>query len=156
MLICFNIKYKFYHHIGEFVHGFVCSHVFLTLRSLQSYQIGSAQRAPARGGALSWRWSIRPDADVTICVKPTTAAAPTSTLSVWKQVSRHRTTPPDLLSRTQADRNWHSLSYSEHKNCWCCRLKIHSSDQLHNKKASILSTHCSLCTWPSLTWKNYN
>lgn len=49
------------------------------LSSLQSTQSGSAQRAPARGGALSWRRPNLQDAGVTICVKPTTAAAPTST-----------------------------------------------------------------------------
>lgn len=61
--------------------------VTMPLSSLQSSQSGSAQRAPARGGALSWTKPNLQDADVTICVKPTSAAAPTSTCSASKQVS---------------------------------------------------------------------
>ena len=57
------------------------------LSSLQSSQSGSAQRAPARGGASSWRRPNLQDAGVTICAKPTTAAAPTSMSTAWKQVS---------------------------------------------------------------------
>lgn len=57
------------------------------LSPLQSTQSGSAQRAPARGGASSWRRPNLQGADVTICVKPTTAAALTSTSIAWKQVS---------------------------------------------------------------------
>lgn len=54
---------------------------------LQSSQNMSAQQAPARGGALSWRkWNLR-DAGVTICVRPTRAAALTLTSNAWKQVS---------------------------------------------------------------------
>ncbi len=65
----------------------VCFCPSLSLLPLQSSQSGSAQRAPARGGALSWRRPNLQDAGVTICVKPTTAAAQTSTNTVWKQVS---------------------------------------------------------------------
>lgn len=58
-------------------------HLCLTvaLSSLPSSQSGTAQLAPARGGALSWRRPNLQDADVTVIVRTSLAAAMTSASS---------------------------------------------------------------------------
>lgn len=68
-------------------HTVVLQLEFLLHFSLQLSQNMTARPAPARGGASSWRRSSHRDAGVTICARPTRAAASTLTSSAWKRVS---------------------------------------------------------------------
>lgn len=61
--------------ISSFADEPLCLNV--PLSTLQSSPSGSAQQGPVKGGALSWMRPNLQDADVTICVRPTTAAATT-------------------------------------------------------------------------------